>query len=174
MDQERKGAVTFKGNPLTLIGPALQVGGKAPDFTVLAGDLTPFTLGSTAGKTRLITAVPSLDTPICDAETRRFNEEAAKLPGHITVLTISMDLPFAQNRFCSTAGVKSLQVLSDHRDASFGKAYGVLIQELRLLARSVFIVDPSDRIQYIEIVKEVASHPNYEAALNSLKQIANT
>ena len=169
MDQERKGAATFKGNPLTLVGPEIKVGQQAPDFSVLAGDLSPVTLASANGKTRLIISVPSLDTPVCDAETRRFNEEASKLPG-VEVLVISMDLPFAQGRFCQTAGIKNLKTASDHRDASFAKAYGTLIKELRLEARAIFVVDPNDKVTYVEYVKEVTSHPNYDAVLNSLKQ----
>jgi thioredoxin-dependent peroxiredoxin len=169
MDTERKNVTAFKGNPLTLIGPQVSVGQKAPEFTALAGDLSPVTLASSKGKSRLIVAVPSLDTPVCDAETRRFNEEAAKMPG-TEVLVISMDLPFAQGRFCQTAGIKNLKTLSDHRDASFGKAYGALIKELRLLARSIFVIDANDTVQYVEYVPEVTSHPNYDAALNALKQ----
>jgi thioredoxin-dependent peroxiredoxin len=169
MDTERKNAVTLKGNPFTLIGPELKVGDKAPEFFVLAGDLSPVTLASSKGKTRLILSVPSLDTPVCDAETHRFNEEAAKAPG-VEVLVISVDLPFAQKRFCATAGIQNLKTLSDHRDVSFGKAFGTLIKELRLLSRAVFVVDANDKIQYVEYVKEVGSHPNYEAALSALKQ----
>jgi thiol peroxidase len=167
MATERKGGTTFKGNPLTLIGAEVKVGQKAPDFTALAGDLTSVTLANSKGKTRLLIAVPSLDTPVCDAETRRFNEEAAKMPG-VEVLVISMDLPFAQGRFCQTAGIKNLKTLSDHRDASFGIAYGTLIKELRLEARAIFVVDANDKVQYVEYVKEVTSHPNYDAALNAL------
>src|SRR5438552_8064844 len=159
METERKGGTTFKGNPLTLIGPEIKVGQKAPDFTALAGDLSPVTLVSSKGKTRLILSVPSLDTPVCDAETRRFNDEAAKMSG-IEVLVISMDLPFAQGRFCQTAGIKNLKTLSDHRDASFGRAYGTLIKELRLLSRAIFIVDPSDKVQSVEYVRELTTHPN--------------
>jgi len=169
MDQERKGVTAFKGNPLTLVGAEVKVGQKAPDFTVLAGDLSPVTLASSKGKTRLIISVPSLDTPVCDAETRRFNEEAAKMSG-VEVLVISMDLPFAQGRFCQTAGIKNLKTASDHRDASFGKAYGALIKELRLDARAIFVIDANDTVQYVEYVNEVTSHPNYDAALNALKQ----
>ena len=169
MDTERKGVTAFKGNPLTVIGNEVKVGQKAPEFTALAGDLSPVTLASSKGKTRLIISVPSLDTPVCDAETRRFNEEAAKMSG-VEVLVISMDLPFAQGRFCQAAGIKNLKTLSDHRDASFGKAYGTLIKELRLEARAIFIVDANDKVQYVEYVPEVTSHPNYDAALNALKQ----
>jgi thiol peroxidase len=168
MDIERKNGTTLKGNPFTLIGPEIKVGQRAPDFTVLAGDLSPVTLASSKGKTRLIISVPSLDTPVCDAETHRFNEEAAKLPG-VEAIVISVDLPFAQGRFCQTAGIKNVTCLSDHRDVSFGKAYGTLIKELRLLSRAIFIVDASDTVQYVEYVKEVANHPNYDAALNALK-----
>ena len=166
MVQERKGAVTFKGNPLTLMGPEIRVGDRAPDFQVISGDLSPVTLASFKGKTKLISVVPSLDTPVCDQQTRHFNEEAAKLPGDIAVLTISVDLPFAQKRFCSTAGINKIQVLSDHRDASFGQAYGTLIKELKLLTRSIFVIGPDDKIQYVEYVKEVTNHPNYDAVLN--------
>lgn len=172
MAQERNGAVTFKGNPLTLIGPEVKVGQQAPDFQVLAGDLSAVTLKSSAGKTRLISVVPSLDTPVCDEQTRRFNKEAASLPGNIEILTISVDLPFAQKRFCSTAGIDKIKTLSDHKDVSFGQNWGVLIKELRLLARAVFIVDQSGKVQYAEVVKEVTSHPNYQAALDSLKAAA--
>jgi thiol peroxidase len=169
MENEHKGAATFKGNPLTLIGQEIKVGQQAPEFSVLAGDLSPVTLASSKGKTRLIISVPSLDTPVCDAETRRFNEEAAKMSG-TEVLVISMDLPFAQARFCQTAGIKNLKTASDHRDASFAKAYGTLIKELRLDSRAIFIVDANDKVQYVEYVKEVTNHPNYDAALNALKQ----
>jgi len=169
MSQERSGAVTFKGNPLTLIGAEIKVGSQAPDFQVLAGDLSPVTLDTFKGKTKLISVVPSLDTPVCDQQTRRFNEEAAKMPGDIAVVTVSMDLPFAQGRFCSTAGINKVKVVSDHKDASFGQAYGVLIKELRLLTRAIFVVDANNKVQYTEYVTEVTNHPNYEAALGALK-----
>ena len=166
---ENKRTATFKGNPLTLLGPEIKVGSKAPDFQVVAGDLSKVTLQTFKGKTKLISVVPSLDTPVCDQQTRRFNQEAAQLPDDIVVLTISMDLPFAQGRFCSTAGINKVKVLSDHRDASFGFAYGVSIKELRLLSRSIFIVGPDDKVQYVEYLKEITEHPNYDAALNALK-----
>ena len=169
METERTGGTTFKGNPLTLIGHEVKVGQTAPDFSALAGDLSPVTLASSKGKTRLIISVPSLDTPVCDAETRRFNEEAAKMSG-IDVWVISVDLPFAQGRFCQTAGIKNLKTASDHRDTSFVKAYATLIKELRLLSRAIFVVDASDKVQYVEYVKEVTNHPNYDAALSALKQ----
>ena len=171
MTDGQKRTVAFKGNPLTLLGPEIKVGSKAPDFQVIGGDLSKVTLQTFKGKTKLISVVPSLDTPVCDQQTRRFNEEASKLPGDISVLTISMDLPFAQKRFCSTAKIDKVKVFSDHRDASFGLAYGVLIKELRLLARSIFIVGPDDRIQYVEYVPEVTSHPNYDRALEALKTL---
>ena len=169
--QERNGVVTFKGNPLTLIGPEVKAGSKAPEFQVLAQDLSPVTLTSSQGKTRLISVVPSLDTPVCDAQTRRFNQEAAKLP-NVEILTISMDLPFAQKRWCGAAGIDRVKVLSDHKEASFGTAYGVLIKELRLLSRSIFVVDGSGTVRYVEYVPEVTSHPNYDAALAAARQLA--
>ena len=170
--QERQGVVTFKGDPLTLLGPEIKVGSKAPDFQVLAQDLSTVTLANSQGKTRLIIAVPSLDTPVCDTETRRFNQEAANLPAGVEILTISADLPFAQKRWCGAAGIDRIQVLSDHREASFGTAYGVLIKELRLLARSIFVVDGTGTVRYVEIVPEVTSEPNYEAALAAVRQLA--
>ena len=169
MAQERNGAVTFKGGPLTLVGPQLKVGDQAPEFELLADDLSVVRLADSKGKTRLISVVPSLDTPVCDQQTRKFNEEAAKLPFDLAVYTVSMDLPFAQKRFCSTAGINKIKVLSDHRDANFGTNWGVLIKELRLDSRAVFIVGPDDKIQYIEVVNEVTSHPNYDAAFHALK-----
>ncbi len=168
-DVERKNAVTFKSNPITLVGPELKAGQKAPDFTVLGEGLKEFSLASFKGKTVLISVVPSLDTPVCDLQTKRFNEEASKLPSDVAVLTVSMDLPFAQKRWCGAAQATKIQALSDHRDASFGKAYGVLIKELRLLARAVFIVNPQGNVQYAEYVKEVTTHPDYDKVLNALK-----
>ena len=169
--QERHGAVKFKGNPLTLIGPEIKTGAKAPDFQALAQDLTPISLDTFKGKTLLISAVPSLDTPVCDAQTRRFNQEAAQLPG-VDILTISMDLPFAQKRWCGAAGIDQVKTASDHRDGSFGRAYGTLIKELRLLARSIFLVDGSGIVRYVEYVPEVTAHPNYDAAVAAAKSIA--
>ena len=169
--QERRGVVKFKGNPLTLIGPELKVGSKAPDFQVLTQELSPLNLASVAGKTLLISVVPSLDTPVCDAQTRRFNQEAAKLP-NVHILTVSMDLPFAQKRWCGAAGIDKVKVVSDHKDSSFGKAYGVLINELRLLARAVFVVDAGGTVRYAEYVPEVTSHPNYDAALAAVRSLA--
>ncbi len=170
MSQERKGAVTFKGNPLTLIGQELKVGDKAPEFQLLDDALQAVKLSDSKGKTRLISVVPSLDTPVCDQQTRRFNEEAGKLPSNVAVYTVSVDLPFAQKRFCSTAGIAKIKVLSDHKDVNFGTNYGVLIKELRLDTRAIFIIGPDDKIKYIEYVKEMTNHPNYEAALELLKE----
>jgi thiol peroxidase len=167
--QERKGVITMKGKPLTLLGKEVKVGDSAPDFEVVANDMSTVKFSSYRGKVCIICSVPSLDTSVCDMETRRFNEEAGKLGSNVTVVTISMDLPFAQKRWCGAAGVKNVQTLSDYRDASFGKAYGVLIKDLRLLARAVFVVDKKGTIRYIQIVKEVASEPDYEAALNAVK-----
>lgn len=165
---ERKGVITMQGNPLTLLGPALKVGDKAPDFTVIAGDLSPVTLADSKGKCRLISVVPSLDTPVCDAQTRRFDQEAEKLPANVEILTISMDLPFAQKRFCNANSIKG-KTLSDFNTASFGQNYGVLVKELRLLTRSIFVVGADDKIKYLEIVPEITNHPNYEKALAAAK-----
>ena len=168
---ERVGAQKFKGNPLTLLGPEIKPGQKAPDFQVLAQDLTPVTLDKFKGQGLIISVVPSLDTPVCDLQTKRFNEEAAKLPG-VNILTVSMDLPFAQKRWCGAAGISKVQVVSDHRDASFGLAYGTLIKELRLLARSIFVVDGSGTVKHVEYVPEMTAHPNYDAALSAAKALA--
>ena len=160
--------VTFKNNPVTLVGNEVKVGDQAPNFTVLANDLSPVTLNDSKGKVRIISVVPSIDTGVCDAQTRRFNEEAAKLEG-VTVLTVSVDLPFAQKRWCGAAGIENVQVVSDHRDLSFGEAYGVVMKELRLLARAVFVVDKNDKVVYAEYVSEGTSHPNYEAPVEAAK-----
>lgn len=169
--KERVGVITRRGNPLTLMGDELRVGDAAPEFVVLDNDLSPVTLSSFRGKVCIISSVPSLDTPVCDMETRRFNEEAGKLGDEVVILTVSMDLPFAQKRWCGLAGVDKVTTLSDHRDAAFGKAYGVLIKELRLLARAVFVVDREGRIQYIQLVKELTEEPNYEAVLDAVKKL---
>lgn len=161
-------SITFKGKPVTLLGQEVKVGDTAPDFTVLANDLSPVTLADSKGKVRLISVVPSIDTGVCDAQTRRFNEEAAKLD-NVQILTVSVDLPFAQKRWCASAGIDKVQTVSDHRDLSFGEAYGVAIQELRLLARAVFVVDSNDKVTYVEYVSEATDHPNYEAAVEAAK-----
>ncbi len=162
--------ITSKGNPLALAGRWPKVGDPAPDFQVLANDLSGVRLANFKGKTLVICSVPSLDTPVCDTEVRKFNEHATSLGDDVAVLVVSMDLPFAQKRWCGAAGVKNVQTLSDHRDASFGNAYGVLIEDLRLLARAVFVVDKDGRIRYIQVVKELSSEPDYEAALKALRE----
>ncbi len=168
---DRTGIITMKGKSLTLIGPDIRVGDKAPDFAVLDGALAEVGPGDFRGKTKIISVTPSLDTPVCDLQLRRFNREAASLPHDVVVLNVSMDLPFAITRFCATAEIDRARALSDHRDASFGTAYGVLIKELRLLARSLFIIDKTDVIRYKEIVPEQSNHPDYEKALQVLKDV---
>ncbi len=169
--QERRGAVTFKGNPLTLVGPEVRAGSKAPEFEALAQDLSPVTLSRFTGKTLLISVTPSLDTPVCDQQAKRFNEEAARLPS-VQILNISVDLPFAQKRWCGASGVDRIMTLSDHRDTSFGRAYGTLIKELRLLSRAIFVVDAGGTVRYAEYVPEITAHPNYDAALAAVRSIA--
>ncbi len=166
---ERNGAITMHGKGLTLVGNEVKVGDAAPDFVAINNDMSTFKLSSLKGQTVLLSAVPSLDTPVCSRETRRFNEEAAKIEG-VKIVTISMDLPFAQTRWCAAEGIKNVVTVSDHRDASFGQAYGLLIKELRLLARSAIVVDPQGKITYIELVKEVTQDPNYDAALAAAKK----
>ena len=166
--EEREGIVTMHGEPLTLLGPELKAGDLAPDFEAAGNDLSAVKLSDHAGKVCVILSVPSLDTPVCDTQTRRFNEEAVKL-GDVVVLTISMDLPFAQKRWCGAAGVENVVTLSHYKDASFGKAYGVLIKDLRLVARAVFVVDGGGAIRYVQIVPEIAQEPDYEAVLAAVK-----
>lgn len=168
---ERKNIVKAHGNPVTLIGAEIKVGDKAPDFTVLDGDLKEVRLKDYDGKIKVISVTPSLDTPVCDLQARRFNQEASKLPESVIVLNISMDLPFAISRFCTSAGIDKVKALSDHRDASFGTAYGVLIKELRLLARSIFIIDRNNVIRYIEIVPELTAPPDYDRALKEVSRL---
>jgi thioredoxin-dependent peroxiredoxin len=163
-------SVTFINNPVTLIGKVVKVGDEAPEFIVLSNDLTPVTLEDTEGKVRLISVVPSIDTGVCDAQTRRFNEEVSKL-NNVEVLTISVDLPFAQKRWCGASGLEHVKTYSDHKDLSFGKAYGVYMEEFRLLARAVFVVDTKDKVTYVEYVSEGTNHPNYEAALEAIKRL---
>ena len=163
--------VTFKGNPVTLVGPELKVGDAAPDFQVVDNSLGAVALANYEGKIKIISAVPSLDTPVCDTETRRFNQEAAGLPGDIVLLTISADLPFAQKRWCGAAGIDKVTTLSDYRDRSFALAYGVLIDELKLLSRSIFVVDRDNIIRYIQHVPEVTHEPDYEAVLAAARQL---
>jgi thiol peroxidase len=165
---ERAGATTLMGNPMTLVGPELKAGDKAPDFAALDNGLKPVRLADTGHKTRIFSVLPSLDTPVCDAQTKRFNEEAATL-NDVDIYTVSMDLPFAQKRFCNSFALDRVKMLSDHRDASFGSAYGTLIKELRILSRAIFVVGPDDKLKYVEYVPEVSQHPNYDAALAAAK-----
>jgi thiol peroxidase len=168
---ERKDQITMKGNPLTLLGEMPQAGRRAPDFEVLANDLSIVKSAALRGKVCIICSVPSLDTSVCDTETRKFNEQAVKLGDDVAVWVISMDLPFAQKRWCGAAGADAVKVLSDHRDASFGKAFGVLIKELRLLARAVFVLDRQGVVTYTQLVREVAEEPDYDAALKAAKEL---
>ncbi len=169
--QERPGIITFKGNPMTLLGPGLKAGDRAPDFRVVDTALAPVTLADFRGKVKVISAVPSLDTPVCDMETRRFNQEAAQLPESVVVLTVSLDLPLAQQRWCGAAGIDRVKTLSDYQERSFALAYGVLIKELKLLSRSIFVVDATDTIRYIQHVPEVTNEPDYAAVLGAAKSL---
>jgi thiol peroxidase len=162
--------ITFKDSPVTLLGEQVTAGTAAPDFSVLANDLTVRTLTDYEGKKKLINVVPSLDTGVCDQQTRRFNEEAAELD-NVVVITISVDLPFAQKRWCAASGLDNVVTLSDHKDLSFGSAYGVVMEELRLLARSVFVLDTDNKVVYTEIVSEGTNHPAYDKALEAVKSI---
>lgn len=164
--------VTFINKPVTLIGNEVKVGDQAPDFTVLANDLSPVTLKDSEGKIRLFSVVPSLDTGVCDQQTRKFNEAAAELGDNVIIYTVSMDLPFAQKRWCGAAGIENVVTVSDHRDASFGEAYGVHMKELRLLARSIFVVDENGKVTYVEYVPEGTTHPNYDAAIEAVKALS--
>lgn len=171
MAQERTGVAAFKGNPITLIGPELKAGDAAPNFTVSKNLLETAQLSDYAGKIKLISVVPSLDTGVCDAQTRRFNSEAAELGDDVVILTISMDLPFAQARWCGAAGIDRVVTLSDHKDASFGQAYGVLIKEFRLDMRSIFVIDKNDKLTYVEYLAEMSEHPDYDAAIAAVKAL---
>jgi thiol peroxidase len=171
MTQERTGVATFKGNPITLVGPELKAGDSAPQFVVSKNLLEEASLQDYAGKIKLISVVPSLDTGVCDAQTRRFNSEAAGLGDDVVILTISTDLPFAQARWCGAAGIDSVITLSDHKETSFGQAYGVLIKEFRLDMRSIFVVDKNDTLAYVEYLGEMAEHPDYEAAISAVKAL---
>ena len=168
---ERAGAVTMHGNPLTLLGSELAVGDQAPDIPLLGNDLQPVNLSAYSGKVVIISSVPSLDTPVCDIETRRFNNEAADLGEDIAIATISMDLPFAQKRWCAAAGVENLTTLSDHRDAAFGNAWGLMIKELRLTARAVYVVDKEGVVRHAQLVKEIAEEPDYDAVLEAARKL---
>lgn len=167
----RPGAITMGGNPLTLVGNEIKVGDKAPDAALLDNDLGVKKISDYAGKIVIISVVPSLDTGVCDIQTRRFNSEAAALGEDIQILTVSMDLPFAQKRWCGQAGVDQVVTLSDHREAAFGEAYGLLIQELRLLARAVLVLDRDGVVRYYQLVPEVATEPDYDPALAAAKEL---
>lgn len=170
-EKERTGLITSQGKPLTLLGEEVKVGDKAPNFTVVDNGMQPVSLEAFRGKIKIIASVPSLDTPVCSMETRRFNEEAGKLPDKVVILTISMDLPFAQARWCAASGVEKVKTLSDYRQRSFGLAYGVLIKELMLLARAVFIVDDQDVIRYVELVPEISQEPDYGRVLSAVQAL---
>ena len=170
---ERTGVVTFAGNPLTLLGNPVNVGDKAPAFTLVDKDLKEVALSDFAGKVKIISVTPSLDTPVCDLQARRFNDEAQTLSDAVVVLNVSVDLPFAIARYCADAGLERVKALSDHREAAFGTSYGVLIKGLRLLARSIFVIDKANVIRYQEIVSEVTHHPDYDRALAEAKKLVS-
>jgi thioredoxin-dependent peroxiredoxin len=169
---ERNGATTLMGNPMTLVGPELKVGDKAPEFAAIDDALKPVDLGATGQGVRIFSVVPSLDTPVCDMQTKRFNDEAGKT-ANVTMYTISMDLPFAQKRWCDAFGVDHVKMISDHRAASFGQAYGTLIKDLRIMSRAIFVVDKDNVIRHAEYVKEVSEHPNYDAVMAAAHKAAD-
>ncbi|SFE98239.1 thiol peroxidase, atypical 2-Cys peroxiredoxin [Paenibacillus catalpae] len=171
MSQERTGVAAFKGNPITLIGPEVKVGDQAPDFTINKSLVDSVSLKDFAGKVKLISVVPSIDTGVCDAQTRRFNEEAANLGDKVIVLTVSVDTPFAQSRWCGAAGVDKVVMLSDFKSHDFGQAYGVYIKEFGLDMRAIFVIDENDKVQYVEYLSEMTEHPNYEQAINAVKAL---
>jgi len=171
MTKETLGGVTLKGNPLTVIGERLKVGDKAPNFKLVANDLSTVTLDDSAGKVRLISVMPNLSTGICDAQTRRFNEEAAKLGDEVVALAVSSEHPWNQKNWCAAAGIDRIQVLSDHMDMNFGTAYGTYVKELRLEQRSVFVIDRDGIVRYVEYVPEIAQHPDYDAAIAAVKEV---
>ena len=168
---ERAQAITLHGNPLTLVGKEIAMGSPGPDATLVDNELNAVKLSDYRGKVVVISSVPSLDTPVCDMQTRRFNAEATKLGDAVAILTISMDLPFAQSRWCGAAGVEQVITLSDHRDAAFGEAYGLLIKELRLLGRAVMVLDREGVVRYYQLLKEVSEEPDYDAALEAVKEL---
>jgi len=170
MTTERHGAVSFMGDPLTALGDALQPGDTAPDFSLIANNMSNKSLADYEGKVKLISVVPSLDTSVCAAQTKRFNEEAASLSDDIVILTVSADLPFAQARWCGAEGIDKVETLSDHRDMNFGTAYGTHIKEWRMEQRSIIVVDAADKVTYVEYVQEVPDHPDYDAALAAAKE----
>ncbi len=165
---ERPNATTLKGNPMTLVGPEIKTGDPAPDFECVDNGLKVVKLADTGNGVRIFSVVPSLDTPVCDMQTKRFNDEAAKMDG-VEIYTVSMDLPFAQKRWCGAFGIDRVKMLSDHKSGSFGEAYGTLIKELRIECRAIFVVDKDDTVRHVEYVGEVGEHPNYEAALEAAR-----
>lgn len=169
----KKNTITFQGNPLHLCGSVVEKGLKAPDFTVIDNSLNPVSLSAFNGSPLLIVAVPSLDTPVCDLEVRKFNEKALDIIDNLKIITVSMDLPFAQARWCGSAGIDRIQTLSDYKDASFGEAYGVLINELRLLARSIFLIDSSGKVVYSQLVPEMTDEPDYDEVISELNKLKN-
>ncbi|KJB88305.1 thioredoxin peroxidase [Paenibacillus sp. E194] len=171
MSAERTGVATLKGNPITLIGPELKVGDKAPEFQLNKSLVDVVGLEQFAGKVKLISVIPSIDTGVCDAQTRRFNEEASNLGDKAAIITVSVDLPMAQARWCGAAGVDNVVMLSDYKDNNFGKSYGVLIKELHLDMRSIFVVDADNTIRYVEYVSEMTEHPSYEQALAAVQAL---
>ena len=168
--EKRTGVITFAGGPLTLVGPEVKVGQQAPDFTLLDNELNVKTLADFDGKVKVISVVPSLDTGVCDAQTRWFNQDVTKLSDDVVVLTVSMDLPFAQARWCGAAGVNNVITLSDHKDASFGQNYGFLIEELRLLSRGVVVINKDNKVTYVEYIPEVTNPVNFDAVLAAVKE----
>jgi thiol peroxidase len=167
---KRNGVITMNGNPLTLVGNEVKPGDKAADFTALTGDLESYSLKDAGNQVKIISVVPSLDTGVCEMQTIRFNQEASSLEDTV-ILTISVDLPFAQKRFCSANNIDKVITLSDHKDLSFGLNYGFVIDELRLLSRGIVVVDRDNTVRYVEYVKEVRNHPNYERALEEAKKL---
>ena len=168
---ERENVITFQGGPLTLVGNEIAVGQTAPDFTAAANDLSPYKLSDDKGKVVIISSVPSLDTPVCDTQTRKFNEAAASLGENVVIVTVSMDLQFAQARWCGAAGVEQVKTVSDYNGVDFGNKYGLLIKELHLLTRAVLVVDPQETVQYYQLVPEVTDEPDYDAALEAAKKL---
>lgn len=166
----REGLVTMGGQPITLYGKEIKVGDKAPDFTVLTTDSKPYTLGDSGDSVKIISVVPSLDTGVCELQTINFNETAAEL-GDVIILTISVDLPFAQKRFCGANGIDKVITLSDHKDLSFGLNYGFVIEEKRLLARGVVVLDKDNTVKYVEYVKNVSDHPDYDKVIEEAKKL---
>ena len=170
--QQREGLVTLQGQPITLLGPEIEVGDTAPDFRVVDDAYQPVRLSDVAGKACLISAVPSLDTGVCSLQTKRFNQEMANLPNDVVVMTISADLPFAQKRFCEAETIDRIRVVSDHVWREFGLGYGVLIQDMALLSRAIFVVGKDGRVAYKQIVSEITEHPDYDAALAAIRKAA--